>query len=81
MHPQAGLLPDFSLSVRSMPTWGSAQYLALLLCALLLAHLLGYHLWRAKQEGPLRTNPNPESNPGPNPGPSPNPKIQSWPQP
>ena len=43
-----------------MPTWGSAQYLALLLCALLLAHLLGYHLWRAKQEGPLRTNPNPD---------------------
>eukprot|EP00964_Phaeocystis_antarctica_P010628 scaffold5850_cov61-Phaeocystis_antarctica.AAC.6 len=68
--PQAGLLPDFSLSVRSMPSWGSAQYLALLICALLLAHLLGYHLWRAKQESP---NPNPNSNPKPNPSHNSNP--------
>ncbi len=67
--PQAGLLPDFSLSVRSMPSWGSAQYLALI-CALLLAHLLGYHLWRAKQESP---NPNPNSNPKPNPSHNSNP--------
>jgi hypothetical protein len=54
-----------------MPTWGSAQYLALLLCAMLLAHLLGYHLWRAKQAGLLRTNPNPNPNSNPNPNPSP----------
>ena len=37
-----------------MPNWGSAQYLALLLCALLLAHLVGHHLWRARQDGMLR---------------------------
>ena len=53
-----------------MPSWGSAQYLALLICALLLAHLLGYHLWRAKQESP---NPNPNSNPKPNPSHNSNP--------
>ena len=56
-----------------MPTWGSAQYLALLLCAMLLAHLLGYHLWRAKQAGLLRTSPDPNSNPNPSPDPNSNP--------
>lgn len=51
---KAGVLPDFSLSLKSMATWGAGQYVAVLVCAAMLAHLLGYHLWRARQEGLLR---------------------------
>lgn len=52
---KAGLLPDFSLSVHSLATWGAGQYAAVLVCAAMLAHLLGYHLWRARHAGMLRT--------------------------
>ena len=50
---KAKLLPDFSLSVRSMARWGPAQYAEVAVGAAMVAHLFGYHLLRAYREARL----------------------------
>jgi len=51
---KAGLLPDFSLSARSVATWGISQIIEVGVAGTMLCHLLGYHCWRAARAKLLR---------------------------